>query len=29
MLAVNARFDRRESEDPELPFSVVSVPFPD
>ena len=29
LLAVHARFDRRESEDSELPFSVVSVPFPD
>jgi hypothetical protein len=28
LLAVNAWFDRRESGDPELPFSIVSVPFP-
>jgi sugar lactone lactonase YvrE len=29
LLAVNAQFDRRESRDPELPFSVTSVPIPE
>jgi Cu-Zn family superoxide dismutase len=29
LLAVNGQFDRRESRDPELPFSVTSVPIPE
>jgi sugar lactone lactonase YvrE len=29
LLAVNAQFDRRGSGDPELPFSVTSVPIPE
>ncbi len=29
LLAVNAQFDRREGQDPELPFDVTSIPIPD
>jgi sugar lactone lactonase YvrE len=29
LLAVNAQFDRREGQDPELPFDVTSLPIPD